>query len=95
MFHHDLYPFLSLMVGIRSDRSPALYNAVFNMCVIADIHIIQNDGIFNITVTSDIGFLKDYGILHRTIDNTAAGNQAVFNLGATLYFAGGRSSTLE
>ena len=66
MFHHNFYPFLSLMVGICADRSPALHDAVLDMRIIANIHIIQNDGIFDVAVAPDVGFLKDYGFRGKT-----------------------------
>ena len=54
MFHHNLNAILSLMIGVRPDRSSALYNAVLDVCVITDIYIIQNDGVFYVTIASNI-----------------------------------------
>ena len=86
MFHHNLNAILSLMIGVRPDRSSALYNAVLDVCVITDIYIIQNDGVFYVTIASNIGFFEDHGIFNRAVHNTAAGYQAVFDLRAHVIF---------
>ena len=62
------------------------------MCVIPDIHIIQNDGVFDIAVVSNIGLSEQNGILYHTIDDGSAGNKAVLYTGT--YIILGRRQVL-
>ena len=68
---------LTHIVGIRPNGAVALHNAVLNACVVTDIDIIQYNRIFQTTVIPYIAFFKNHGILNHTVDDTAAGDQAV------------------
>ena len=56
---------------------PAFYDAVFDMGIITQIYVVQNNRILDNAVISHIYFLKQNRILHLPVDDTAAGYQAV------------------
>ena len=78
LFHNDAHAILSLVTGIGTDGVPALHNTVLDICVIPEVYIIQNNGIADDAVISHKCLLKQYGVFHRSVDDTTAGDQAVF-----------------
>lgn len=68
----------------------AFYDTIFNISVVADIYIIQNDGIFDDAVIADIALLENNGVFHSAVDNTSAGDQAVSHIGACVVFGRGQ-----
>ena len=58
------------------------------MCVVADIYVIQDNRILDVAVIADKGFFENNGILHRSVDDAAAGNQAVGYLYADVVLRG-------
>ena len=90
MFYHNFYTIFASVIGIGPYCSPALYDTILNMRVIPDIDIIQNDGILDIAVVTNVGLLEDYRIFYLAVHDTAAGNQAVFDLRAHVIFGRGQ-----
>ena len=92
---HYFYLPLTLVVGVGADRIVAFYDAVLDVGIVTDVNIVQDDGVLmvqllpmkaplNTTESSTVPFtiLPDEIRLLRMF-------------APTLYFAGGRSSTLE
>ena len=65
---------VAAVIGVRLECITALDNAVLNMCVVADINIIQNDGILNHTILPDKYLLEQDRILHLAVDDASAGD---------------------
>ena len=87
LFQNDLYLLrCTNIVGICTDRTVALHYAVFNICVIANINIIQNDRIFDHTIISDINLFKQNRILYLSIDDTSTGDQTVVHFRSYIIF---------
>ena len=56
------------------------------MCIIPQIHIVQDYGILNYTIVSNKYILKQNGILNHSVYNTAAGDQTVLHHCARVVF---------
>ena len=74
------------MPCICSDRVTAFNDAVLNVGIIPQIHIIQYNGILDHAVVSREYLLKDDGILYRSVDNTSAPHKAVLDNSARIIF---------
>jgi hypothetical protein len=68
-YHLDFV--LSLTIGIGLYRAVTFHDAVFNMSIIANINIVQDDRVLNITVITDERFFEDKRIFNRSINDTS------------------------
>ena len=93
--HHDLDAAFTHEAGTCTDGIPALHNAVLNICVVADVYIVQNHGVLNHAVVADITLLENHRIFHHAVDNAAAGDQAVADIRARIIFCGRKSLPLS
>ena len=59
------------------DGSSALYDAVFNDCIISDINIVHDNRIFDNTIVSNICLLEYNRVFNCTVYNTSTCDQAV------------------
>ena len=80
VLNYDLDSIIFLVVGVGLDGSVALYDTVLNMCIVPDIHIVEDNGVLDVTVVADEGSLEYYGVLNGSVDDTSTGDKAVLNV---------------
>ena len=76
---HDEDLALAHEAAIRMDRIAALDDAVLNVGVVADVHIVQDDRILDGHVVADVNLLEENRVLHDTVDDAARSDQTVFH----------------
>ena len=88
LLYYNLDSVLSDVFGVGTHGASAFHNAVLDVGVVADVHIIEDDGILDHAVVADVSFPEDHGILYRAVDDTTAGHQGIDHTGTAVVLCG-------
>ena len=70
------------------DGVAAFDDAVLDVRVIADVHIVEDDGILDGYVVSDVHLLEENGVLDDAVDDAAGSDEAVAHRSVRVVFGG-------